>query len=126
MYARNDLLGADSAVVQWAAAALTACPLRWQIAHVFSAEPCVVASAGWIEATGRGISNPESAVRSWWSAGGLVRATALVGEGTALELEVSAVAPLVHRRFTVGWSAETVGETPAISPLVGIGIVHNF
>lgn len=127
MYARNDLLsGGDSAVIQWAAAALSACPLRWQIVRIVSAEPCVVAAGGWLAATGRDISNPESAVRSWWSAGGVLRAAALLGGDTALELEVGAVVPLVHRRFTMGWSAETVGETPAISPLVGVGIVHNF
>ncbi|WP_437323533.1 hypothetical protein [Sorangium sp. So ce381] len=127
MYARNDLLsGGDSALIQWAAAALSACPLRWQLVRIVTAEPCVVAAGGWLAAAGRGVSNPESAVRSWWSAGGLVRAAALLGEDTALELEVGASVPLVHRRFTLGWSAETVGETPAISPLVGVGIVHNF
>ncbi|WP_437586255.1 hypothetical protein [Sorangium sp. So ce1000] len=126
MYARNDLLGGDSALIQWAGAALSACPLRLQIARIFSAEPCVVATGGWIAASGRGVSNPESAVRSWWSAGGLARAAALLGGGTAVEIEASAVVPLVHRRFTIGWSGETVGETPTISPLVGIGIVHNF
>ncbi|WP_437522192.1 hypothetical protein WME79_30895 [Sorangium sp. So ce726] len=127
MYARNDLLsGGDTALIQWGAAALSACPLRWQLLRIVSAEPCVVAAGGWLAATGRGISNPESAVRSWWSAGGFARAAALLGGGTALELEAGAVVPLVHRRFTMGWSAETVGETPVISPLVGVGIVHNF
>ncbi|WP_437765909.1 hypothetical protein WMF27_27350 [Sorangium sp. So ce281] len=127
MYARNDLLsGGDSVLIQWAAAALSACPVRWQLGPIVSAEPCVVAAGGWLAAAGRGISNPESVVRSWWSAGGFARAAALLGGGTALELEAGVLVPLVHRRFTMGWSAETVGETPVISPLVGVGIVHNF
>ncbi|WP_437950231.1 hypothetical protein WME98_04960 [Sorangium sp. So ce296] len=126
-YARNDILqGTDNALIHWAAAALTACPLRWQIADFLSAEPCVVVTGGWFTATAEDVSHPRSAVRSWWSAGALARAAVPLGGGTAIEIEVGAGVPLVRRSFTISLPAETVGETPVISPLAGVGIVHSF
>ncbi|WP_437955112.1 hypothetical protein WME76_26600 [Sorangium sp. So ce119] len=127
IHARNDLLpGADRASVQWTSATLTACPLRWEIAHAVSAAPCITASGGWLAATGQGITSPESAARSWWSAGGLARAALSLGESTALEVEAGLAVPLFRRRFTIGSPAETIAETPVISPLASVGIVHTF
>ncbi|WP_437596313.1 hypothetical protein WMF28_27405 [Sorangium sp. So ce590] len=126
-YTRNDILqGTDNALIHWTAAVLTACPLRWQIADIFSAEPCVVASGGWFTATGEDMSNPRSAVRSWWSLGALARAAVPLGGGTAFEIEAGIGVPLVRRRFTISLPTETVGETPVISPLAAVGIVHSF
>lgn len=127
MYARNDLLqSTDNALIHWTAVALTACPLRWQIADIVSAEPCLVASGGWLTAMGQDMSNSRSAMRSWWSAGALARAAVSLGGGTALEIEAGIGVPLVRRRFTISLPTETVGETPVISPLVAVGIVHSF
>ncbi|WP_433927540.1 hypothetical protein AB3662_31040 [Sorangium cellulosum] len=127
IHARNDLMpGADRASVQWTSATLTACPLRWEIAHAFSAAPCITASGGWLAATGQGITSPESAARSWWSAGGLARAALSLGESTALEVEAGLAVPLFRRRFTIGSPAEMIAETPVISPLASAGIVHTF
>ncbi|XYH94093.1 hypothetical protein ACMHYB_40530 [Sorangium sp. So ce1128] len=127
IHARNDLLqGADRASVQWTAATLAACPLRWEIAGTFSAAPCVTATGGWLAATGEGIASPESAVRSWWSVGAAVRAAVSLGGSTALEIEAGASAPLVRRSFTIASPAETVGETPVVSPMASVGIMHSF
>ncbi|WP_437807561.1 hypothetical protein [Sorangium sp. So ce1078] len=127
MYARNDILqGSNNALIHWTAVALTACPLRWQITDIISAEPCVLASGGWFTATGEDMSNPRSVVRSWWSAGVLARAAVTLGGGTDLEIEAGAGVPLVHRRFTIALPTEPLGETPVISPLAGVGIVHSF
>ncbi|XXX73232.1 hypothetical protein WMF30_36845 [Sorangium sp. So ce134] len=127
MYARNDILqGTDNALIHWAAAALTACPLRWQIAASVSADPCVVFTGGWLTATGEDLSHPRSAVRSWWSAGVLARGAVALGGGTALEIEAGAAVPLVRRRFTIALPTEVVGETPVISPMAAVGIVHSF
>lgn len=127
IHARNDLLQSpDNAAIQWTAAALTACPLRWQIADFVGVQPCATAVAGWLAATGRGVTYPESVVRSWWSAGGLVRAAASLGGGTAFELEAGLSAPFVHRRFILLSPEVNVGGTPVISPLVALGIAHLF
>ncbi|XXT15952.1 hypothetical protein WME94_37470 [Sorangium sp. So ce429] len=127
VHARNDLLqGADRASVQWTAATLSGCPLRWEIAGTFSAAPCVTATGGWLAATGEGIASPESAVRSWWSIGAAVRAAVSLGGSTALEIGAGADVPLVRRSFTIASPAETVGETPVISPRASVGIVHSF
>ncbi|KYF70714.1 hypothetical protein [Sorangium cellulosum] len=127
IHARNDLIpGADRASVQWTSATLTACPLRWEIARAVSAAPCITASGGWLDATGQGITSPESAARSWWSAGGLARAALSLGVSTALEVEAGLAVPLFRRRFTIGSPAETIAETPVISPLASVGIVHTF
>jgi hypothetical protein len=127
IHARNDLVpGADRASVQWTSATLTACPLRWEIAHAVSAAPCITASGGWLAATGQGIASPESVARSWWSAGGLARAALSLGASTALEVEAGLAVPLFRRRFTIGSPAETVAETPVISPIASVAIVHTF
>ncbi|AUX24516.1 hypothetical protein SOCEGT47_050540 [Sorangium cellulosum] len=127
IHARNDLLqSAGNAAIQWTAAALAACPLRWQITGFLGVQPCATTAVGWLAATGRGVMYPESVVRSWWSAGGLVRAAASFGGGTAVELEAGISAPLVHRRFILLSPEVNVGETPVISPLVGLGITHLF
>lgn len=127
VHARNDVLpGADRASVQWTAVTLTGCPLRWDIAGSLGAAPCITATGGWLAATGHGVTSPESAVRSWWSAGVLARAAVSLGASTALEIEAGASFPLVHRRFTIAFPAETVAKTPAISPLTSVGIVHSF
>ncbi|HTN85925.1 MAG TPA: hypothetical protein VL242_19630 [Sorangium sp.] len=127
IHARNDLLqGADRASVQWTAATLSGCPLRWEIAGTFSAAPCVTATGGWLAATGEGIASPQSAVRSWWSIGAAVRAAVSLGGSTAIEIGAGADAPLVRRSFTIASPAETVGETPVISPRASVGIMHSF
>ncbi|WP_437619087.1 hypothetical protein [Sorangium sp. So ce1151] len=126
-HARNDLLqGADRASVQWTAATLSACPLRWDISGTFSAAPCVTATGGWLAATGEGVASPESAVRSWWSIGAAARAAVSLGGSTAVEIGAGADVPLVRRSFTIASPAETVGETPVISPRVSVGIMHSF
>ncbi|MGK3992087.1 hypothetical protein [Sorangium sp. So ce1024] len=127
LHARHDVFpGADRASVQWTAVTLAGCPLRWDIADSLSAAPCLTATGGWLAATGQGVTTPASVVRSWWSAGILARAAVSLGAGTALEIEAGASFPLVHRRFTIAFPAETVAETTAISPLTSVGIVHTF
>ncbi|WP_437730790.1 hypothetical protein [Sorangium sp. So ce1335] len=126
-HARDGVLpGADQASVQWTAVTLTGCPLRWDIAEALSAAPCVTATGGWLAATGEGVTSPMSAVRSWWSAGILARAAVSLGASTALEIEAGASFPLVHRRFTIALPEVTAAETPVISPLTSVGIVHTF
>lgn len=122
-YLRSGLLDSpDRARVALAAMGLTACPLRLRLLADCSLEPCAFAMGGWLSASGRDLSHPESVGRSWWSAGGLLRATAPLG-AVAFELEAGISAPLYRRRFVVGQDqAVVVGETPTASALVGVGL----
>lgn len=127
LHVRNDLLQSPEDVsIGWTAAALDACPLRWNIAGFLDAQPCVRGMGGLLAATGRGVSSPQSVVRSWWSAGASVRVAALLGAGTSIELEAGLSAPFARRRFTIGSPPTMVGETAVISTLASLGLVHTF
>ncbi len=127
LYLRNDAFEpATSAEVQWAAAALTACPLRWRVSHALHVEPCLLAVGGAILATGRSVAHPSRVVRPWWSIGSLLRAEVLIAGGVGLELEGGMSAPLVKRRFVTTTAEHVVGETPPVSALIGLGLFYRF
>jgi hypothetical protein len=124
IYAPNDFLRtADDALVRWTALALTGCP-GWSVGTVASIEPCAQVIGGWLNATGIGVSNPASAERSWWSVGALLRVAAHLGWGFSLELEGGIAVPLIERRFINTTPERTVGETPTVAPIVGLGIAR--
>ena len=124
MYVPNDLLStADDARVRWIAVAVTGCP-GWSAGRVASIEPCAQIIGGSLEATGLGVTNPQSVSRSWWSVGALLRVAARLGGGFSLELDAGLSVPLVERRFIFTTPERTVGETPTIAPMVGLGIAR--
>ncbi|HEX6766197.1 MAG TPA: hypothetical protein VF103_11980 [Polyangiaceae bacterium] len=105
---------------------LTACPLRFDIASGVFVDPCLVAKGGMLEARGLGVSNPAWVVRSYWSIGAEVVLDVGLGAGFSLELAPSLDVPLVKRRFVSGEPPEAVGETPAVSAGVSLGIGYHF
>jgi hypothetical protein len=124
MYVPNDFLRtADDARVRLTALAVTACP-GWSAGRVASIELCAQVIGGGLEATGLGVTNPQSATRSWWSVGALLRVAARLGGGFSLELDAGLSVPLVERRFVFTTPERTVGETPTIAPMVGLGIAR--
>ena len=124
MYVPNDLLTtADDARVRWIAVGVTGCP-GWSAGRVASIEPCAQVIAGSLDATGLGVTNPQSASRSWVSVGALLRVAARLGGGFSLELDAGLSLPLVERRFIFTTPERTVGETPTIAPIVGLGIAR--
>jgi len=124
MYVPNDLLStADDARVRWIAVAVTGCP-GWSAGRVASIEPCAQIIGGSLEATGLGVTNPQSVSRSWWSVGALLRVAARLGGGFSLELDAGVSLPLVERRFIFTTPERTVGETRTITPIVGLGIAR--
>jgi len=121
-HARNGIFGApDEVAVRWTAILLTACPLRVELGSV-QLEPCGLGTGGFLFAEGRDVAHPESVLRSWWSVGGLARASASVGTGVDLELELGMSAPLFRRRFITTLPEELVGQTPALSTLASVGL----
>lgn len=123
---QNDLFEEPKrASIRYTAVALTACPARWSVADVVTLEPCALLLAGWLGAAGKGNTYNASVLRSLYSAGGSLTLAVPFG-GFALELSGSFTLPLVSRRFTSGVSPATVGETPAISPIGGLGFHYAF
>jgi hypothetical protein len=127
LHVRNDLFTSpDRVSARWTGLVLSACPLRLGLAGELTFTPCAVGMGGWLHARGRNLSNPESANRSWWSVGGLVRAAKELGGDVALELELGLTLPLVQRRFVTRVPVEPVGQTPEIAPVAGFGLSHAF
>jgi hypothetical protein len=122
LYAPNDLFQTPDAIaLRWTAAAITGCP-PWGLGRIVTLQACAQGIGGWMTATGRGISNPGSVSRSWWSVGALVRAGAHFGGGFALELEAGAAVPLVPRSFYIETPEMTVGKTPTVAPVIALGL----
>jgi hypothetical protein len=105
---------------------LSACPQRLYAGDTFSLEPCALFAGGSLSATGRGVSNPDSALRSWWSAGALLRAALPVGGGLALELEAGGAIPLLKRRFILSAPERVLGESPGVSAFISAGASYRF
>jgi hypothetical protein len=122
LYLPNDLVqGADELALRWTAVAITACP-PWSLGRTLTAQACGQVIGGWLSATGIGIDHPDSAGRSWWSVGGLLRAGVHLGGGFTLELEVGAAVPLVERRFMITTPEHIAGSTPTVAPVVALGL----
>jgi hypothetical protein len=105
---------------------LRACPVRFVASSSVFVEPCAIGKGGWLEAEGRGLSNPETVVRSWWSLGAEAAIGAELGRGWSLSLATSFDVPLVKRRFTTGEPPAAAGETPAVSAGLSLGIGYAF
>ena len=123
---QNDLFEKpERASIRYTAVALTACPARWSVQGVVTLEPCALLLAGWLGAAGKANTYNASVLRSLYSAGGSLTLGVPFG-GFALELSGAFTLPLVSRRFVAGISPTTVGETPAISPIGGLGFRYAF
>ena len=123
LYVQNDLVQTpDDLATKWMAVSVTGCP--WGLGRTLWVQPCVQGIGGWLSATGRGLTNPSSAGRIWWSAGALLRLGAEVGSGFSVELEAGATVPIVGHRYITTTPERTVGETPTIAPMVALGLAR--
>jgi hypothetical protein len=124
-YVSNELFSPAAELAStYAAAELLACP-GWSAGTAVVVEPCAEAVGGWLTATDRAVTNPRAVGRTWGSLGALVRAALRVGAGFALELEGGLTVPVVERRFITTTPERTVGQTPAISGTIGLGITFT-
>jgi hypothetical protein len=124
LYVPNDLLRSpDELGVRWTAISASLCPGIGR-GGTIRIQPCAQAIGGWLWVEERAVTNPETAKRSWWSLGGTLRADAALGAGFRLEAELGLAIPLVKRRFVTTTPERTVGETPAVSPQFGFGLVR--
>jgi hypothetical protein len=105
--------------------ALDACPVRLRFGGA-ELGPCVLALAGVLEASGRGVSNPLTVEHGWWSGGLDFQLSALLGEGFVFEGALGATAPLVEHLFYLSVPDHVIAGTPVISPLLRVGIGFRF
>jgi hypothetical protein len=111
--------------VRYTAVALTACPGRWALGGVATLEPCAFFMAGFLGAAGKGKTYNASVLRPLYGAGGSLGVGVPFGAFT-LELSGAFSVPLVSRRFVAGIPPGTIGKTPAISPMGGLGLSYGF
>lgn len=126
MYAGTGLLTApDDHSTRFGVLALDACPFRhhsgaWEFA------PCALATVGFLELTGRGVSDPETVGHAWWSAGLDLQMAVLLGRGVVFESALAATVPLVRHRYYTNSPEQVVTETPVVSPLLRLGLGYRF
>jgi hypothetical protein len=127
LYTSNDALSsASDLVVTWVGAALTVCPLRVSLVTSLWLEPCALAEGGRVRVSDRLVLRGRSVDRSWWSAGALARGGLELGAHIQLALELGLSAPLRERRFVLDNPEESVGHSPALSPLFALGASYGF
>ncbi len=126
LYLSNDLVqSASDVAITLVGAHIVACP-GLSAGSTVVVEPCAQAVGGRLTANARGLTDPGSASRSWWSVGALARASVALGAGFVLELEAGLGVPLTRRQFSTSTPERVVGETPAISGLLGLGVSRRL
>jgi hypothetical protein len=126
LYLSNNLVqSASDVAITMVGAHIVACP-GLSAGSTIVIEPCAQAVGGRLTASARGLTDPGSASRSWWSVGALGRASVALGAGFALELEAGLGVPLTRRQFSTSTPERVVGKTPVVSGLVGLGISRRL
>jgi hypothetical protein len=126
LFASTGLLTApDDHRTRFGALALDACPFRhrtgrWEIA------PCALGTLGFLELTGRGVAQPTTVDRAWLSAGIDLQLFWLLGHGVVLESALGASVPLLRHRYYTNTPDQVVATTPAVSPLLRLGLGYRF
>jgi hypothetical protein len=123
---QNDFFGEPKrASIRYTALALTACPARWSMGDTVRLEPCALFLAGWLGAAGKGNTYNSSVIRTLYGPGGSLT-LAVPFDALSVELSGAFMLPLVRRRFVVGVSSSSLGETPSILPIGGLGVRYAF
>lgn len=126
LFAGTGLLTApEDHRTRFGALALDACPFRhrsgsWEIA------PCALATLGFLEMTGRGVSEPTTVNRAWLSAGLDLQMSWLLGRGFVFEGALGATVPLSPHRYYTNTPDQVIASTPVISPLARAGLGYRF
>ena len=126
-YLGNDLFAEPAeASTHLTLASVIVCPFSFETGNSFFVTPCAVVKGGFLEARGLGVSNPAWAVRTYWSLGVEATLALRLGGGFFAELAPALDFPLVKRRFVAGRPPGPIGETPVVSPALGVGIGYHF
>jgi hypothetical protein len=126
LFAGTGLLTApDDHQTRFGALSLDACPFRHHSGH-WELAPCALGLLGFLELTGRGVSEPETVNRAWLSAGIDLQVFYLLGRGVVFESALGATVPLARHRYYTNTPDQVLAATPAISPLVRAGLGYRF
>jgi hypothetical protein len=126
-YLGNDLFAEPAeASTHLTIASVSVCPFGFETGGTLFVTPCAAVRGGFLEARGLGVSNPAWAVRTYWSLGVEATIALRLGGGFFAELAPALDFPLVKRRFVAGRPPAPVGETPVVSPALGVGIGYHF
>lgn len=104
---------------------LDACPVRFKVRSLELA-PCLLGSAGVLEATGRDLAETATVDRTWWSAGVDAQVSVALGAGFQVEGALGGSLPFWRRRFYTTEPQQVVTETPVVSPLARLGLGFRF
>jgi hypothetical protein len=127
LHLRNDLFEKpDEARYQLSGFSITGCPVRLRFSRLTTLEPCATTMAGWLTAEAVDVEISTDKVRTYWSLGALLYLRVSAGAGAALELLGGLTAPLTMRHFNVGEPPQPLGQTPVISPILGLGLSWGF
>jgi hypothetical protein len=127
LHLRNDLFRTpDAARYRLSGFSITGCPVRLRFSRLTALEPCATTTAGWLSAEAVEAKVQTDRVRTYWSVGALLYLRVSAGAGAALELLGGLTTPLTMRHFNLGVPPETLGQTPVISPLLGVGLSWGF
>ena len=126
LFAGTGLLTApDDHRTRFGALALDACPFRHRSGS-FEIAPCALGTLGFMELTGRGVEQPATVDRAWLSVGLDVQMFWLLGRGIVFESAVGASVPLARHRYYTNTPDQVIAATPAISPLIRLGLGYRF
>jgi hypothetical protein len=125
-YLRNDVLGSPGAAqASLTGLIVTLCGMAWG-ASIMSVQPCGLVMAGLLSVRGHQVVRTSSVDLLWLSAGAVLRTTAHLGHGFALDLEAGVSVPVLSREFYTTLPSHVVGKTPTISPIAGLGLAYGF
>lgn len=126
-YLSNDSFStAHSSRFQLTGIGLTFCPLQSAFNDRLEFGACASARGGRLEASGLGMSQPQSVRRSWWVLGLDSLATLRMYGPWRFELTAGIAAPLIRREFMAGTPAQDVGKTPIVAVQAGLGVAYRF
>lgn len=114
-----------AAHLRWTTVRLDACALSLRPDRDVAVRPCLSATAGLFNVTGRAVAQPRSRELAWWAAGGLLRAQWRAWSHLTLEAELAIEAPLRRDRFHVE-PATAVYRVPATLGSAGIALSIDF
>jgi hypothetical protein len=110
---------------RFGALGLDACPFRYHTGS-WELSPCALATVGFLELTGRGVAEPETVNRAWWSVGVDLQVSLLLGRGVVFESAFALSVPLLRHRYYTNSPDQVLSSTAWVSPMLRLGLGYRF
>lgn len=112
----------DHARFSWQVARLTLHPLRAPLGRITEVGVGLASEVGALHAEGEGLDTTRTVTRGYWSAGLDGRLEITLHPGLVASLAAGLGLPGTDRRFTIGDPPREIASSPALVPLVAVGI----